>query len=118
MYSPADPAGAPPPFARQAPLPEHSRTARGESRQYPNGLQTPREQPAFRDDYCDGDMKPPCVLLNTGTKSSGFPGFLFLHQAASVEGGATLPDGRLHAEGVMETMNGEILQIAIQKYIR
>jgi hypothetical protein len=32
--------------------------------------------------------------------------------------GATLPDGGVHAEGIMETMDGEILQIAIRKYFR
>jgi hypothetical protein len=35
-----------------------------------------------------------------------------------VEVGATLPDGGIHAEGVMETMDGEILKIAIRKYFR
>jgi len=34
------------------------------------------------------------------------------------EVGATLPDGGIHVEGVMETMDGEILQIAIRKYFR
>jgi len=32
--------------------------------------------------------------------------------------GATLPDGGIHVEGVMETMDGEILKIAIRKFFR
>lgn len=51
-------------------------------------------------------------------EAKSFTEFLFLHQAVPVEVGATLPDGGSHAEGVMETMDGEILQIAIRKYFR
>jgi glycine cleavage system H lipoate-binding protein len=47
-----------------------------------------------------------------------FTEFLFLHRAVPVEVGATLPDGGIHVEGIMETMDGEILQIAIRKYFR
>jgi hypothetical protein len=32
--------------------------------------------------------------------------------------GATLQDGGIHVEGIMESMDGEILQIAIRKYFR
>jgi len=32
--------------------------------------------------------------------------------------GVTLPDGGTYAEGIMETMDGEILQIVIRKYFR
>jgi hypothetical protein len=51
-------------------------------------------------------------------EARSFTEFLTLHQAVPVEVGATLPDGGSHAEGVMETMDGEILQIAIRKYFR
>jgi glycine cleavage system H lipoate-binding protein len=47
-----------------------------------------------------------------------FTEFLFLHRAVPVEVGATLPDGGIHVDGIMETMDGEILQIAIRKYFR
>jgi glycine cleavage system H lipoate-binding protein len=47
-----------------------------------------------------------------------FTEFLFLHRAVPVEVGATLPDGGNPAEGIMESMDGEILQIAIRKYFR
>ena len=51
-------------------------------------------------------------------EARSFTEFLFLHRAVPVEVGVTLPDGGIHAEGVMETMDGEILQIAIRKYFR
>ena len=51
-------------------------------------------------------------------ESRSFTEFLFLHRAVPVEVGVTLPDGGIHAEGVIETMDGEILQIAIRKYFR
>ena len=51
-------------------------------------------------------------------EARSFTEFLTLHQAVPVEVGATLPDGGIHAEGIMETMDGEILQIAIRKYFR
>jgi len=47
-----------------------------------------------------------------------FSEFLVLHRAIPQEVGATLPDGGTHVEGIMETMDGEILQIAIRKYFR
>jgi len=47
-----------------------------------------------------------------------FSEFLCLHRAVPQEVGVTLPDGGIHAEGIMETMDGEILQIAIRKYFR
>jgi len=47
-----------------------------------------------------------------------FTEFLSLHRAVPVEVGATLADGGIHADGVMESMDGEILQIAIRKYLR
>jgi len=51
-------------------------------------------------------------------EARSFAEFLSLHRAVPVEVGATLPDGGIHVEGVMETMDGEILQIAIRKYFR
>lgn len=47
-----------------------------------------------------------------------FSEFLCLHRAVPQEVGVTLPDGGTHAEGIMETMDGEILRIAIRKYFR
>ena len=51
-------------------------------------------------------------------EARSFTEFLSLHRAVPVEVGATLQDGGVHAEGIMETMDGEILQIAIRKYFR
>jgi hypothetical protein len=34
------------------------------------------------------------------------------------EVGVTLPDGGTHTEGILETMDGEILQIVIRKFFR
>jgi len=51
-------------------------------------------------------------------EARSFTEFLSLHRAVPVEVGATLPDGGIHVEGVMETMDGEILKIAIRKYFR
>ncbi|MBP2689931.1 MAG: glycine cleavage H-protein [Deltaproteobacteria bacterium] len=51
-------------------------------------------------------------------EARSFTEFLTLYRPAPVEVGVTLPDGGVHAEGVMETMDGEILQIAIRKYFR
>ena len=51
-------------------------------------------------------------------EARSFAEFLSLHRAVPAGVGATLPDGGIHAEGVMETMDGEILQIAIRKYFR
>jgi glycine cleavage system H protein len=51
-------------------------------------------------------------------EAKSFTEFLTLYRPAPVEVGVTLPDGGVHAEGVMETMDGEILQIAIRKYFR
>jgi glycine cleavage system H lipoate-binding protein len=47
-----------------------------------------------------------------------FTEFLSLHRAVPVEVGVTLADGGIHADGIMESMDGEILQIAIRKYFR
>jgi glycine cleavage system H lipoate-binding protein len=51
-------------------------------------------------------------------EARSFTEFLSLHRAVPLEVGATLPDGGIHAEGIMESMDGEILQIAIRKYFR
>jgi glycine cleavage system H protein len=51
-------------------------------------------------------------------EARSFTEFLSLHRAVPLEVGATLPDGGIHVEGIMETMDGEILQIAIRKYFR
>jgi glycine cleavage system H lipoate-binding protein len=51
-------------------------------------------------------------------EARSFTEFLSLHRAVPVEVGATLPDGGIHVEGIMESMDGEILQIAIRKYFR
>ena len=51
-------------------------------------------------------------------EARSFTEFLSLHRAVPVEVGATLPDGGIHVEGIMETMDGEILKIAIRKYFR
>ncbi len=51
-------------------------------------------------------------------ETRSFSEFLSLHRAVPVEVGATLQDGGIHVEGIMETMDGEILQIAIRKYFR
>jgi glycine cleavage system H lipoate-binding protein len=51
-------------------------------------------------------------------EARSFTEFVFLHRAVPAGVGATLPDGGIQAEGVMETMDGEILQIAIRKYFR
>jgi len=51
-------------------------------------------------------------------EAASFTEFLSLHRAVPQEVGATLPDGGIHVEGIMETMDGEILQIAIRKYFR
>ena len=66
------------------------------------------------------------VKLRIGAEASAwlekearsFTEFLTLYRAVPVEVGATLPDGGIHAEGILETMDGEILQIAIRKYFR
>jgi hypothetical protein len=51
-------------------------------------------------------------------EARSFAEFLTQHRAVPVEVGATLADGGVHVEGIMETMDGEILQIAIRKYFR
>jgi glycine cleavage system H lipoate-binding protein len=51
-------------------------------------------------------------------EARSFTEFVTLHRAVPVEVGATMPDGGVHAEGIMESMDGEILQIAIRKYFR
>ncbi len=64
--------------------------------------------------------------LRIGTEASSwlerevrnFTEFLLLHRAVPQEVGVTLPDGGIHAEGILETMDGEILQIVIRKFFR
>lgn len=51
-------------------------------------------------------------------EARSFTEFLSLHRPVPLEVGATLPDGGNHVEGVMETMDGEILRIALRKYFR
>lgn len=51
-------------------------------------------------------------------EARSFTEFLSLHRAVPVEVGLTLPDGGIHIEGIMESMDGEILKIAIRKYFR
>jgi len=51
-------------------------------------------------------------------EAASFTEFLSLHRAVPQEVGATLPDGGIHVEGIMESMDGEILKIAIRKYFR
>jgi glycine cleavage system H lipoate-binding protein len=51
-------------------------------------------------------------------EASSFSEFLVLHRAIPQELGATLADGGAHVEGIMESMDGEILEIAIRKYFR
>ena len=51
-------------------------------------------------------------------EARSFTEFLSLHRAVPLEVGATLPDGGIHADGIMESMDGEILQITIRKYFR
>ncbi|MFA6147489.1 MAG: hypothetical protein WC899_04700 [bacterium] len=51
-------------------------------------------------------------------EARSFAEFLCLHRAVPQEVGSTLPDGGVHVEGIMESMDGEILQIAIRKYFR
>jgi len=47
-----------------------------------------------------------------------FVEFLTLYRAVPQEIGVTMPDGGFHTEGVMETMDGEILQLAVKKFFR
>jgi glycine cleavage system H protein len=51
-------------------------------------------------------------------EARSFTEFLSLHRAAPVEVGVTMADGGIHADGIMESMDGEILQITIRKYFR
>jgi glycine cleavage system H lipoate-binding protein len=51
-------------------------------------------------------------------EARSFTEFLSLHRAVPVEVGVTLADGGIHADGIMESMDGEILQITIRKYFR
>lgn len=47
-----------------------------------------------------------------------FTEFLVLHRAVPQEVGVTLPDGGIHAEGILETMDGEVLQLVTRKFFR
>lgn len=47
-----------------------------------------------------------------------FSEFLVLYRAVPQEIGVTMPDGGVHTEGVLESMDGEILQIAVRKFFR
>ena len=51
-------------------------------------------------------------------EARSFTEFLSLYRAAPREVGVTLADGGIHVDGVMETMDGEILKIAVRKYFR
>jgi len=51
-------------------------------------------------------------------EARSFTEFVSLHRAVPVELGATLADGGIHVEGIMESMDGEILKIATRKYFR
>ncbi len=51
-------------------------------------------------------------------EARSFTEFLSLYRAMPLEVGATLADGGIHVDGIMESMDGEILQIAIRKYFR
>lgn len=53
-----------------------------------------------------------------GREVRRFSEFLTLYRAVPAEVGVTMPDGGVHAEGVMEAMDGEILQIAVRKFFR
>ncbi|MBI5577339.1 MAG: glycine cleavage system protein H [Deltaproteobacteria bacterium] len=53
-----------------------------------------------------------------GKEVRRFTEFLTLYRAVPQEVGVTMPDGGVHTEGVMETMDGEILQIAVRKFFR
>lgn len=64
--------------------------------------------------------------LRIGREASGwlekevrnFVEFLNLHRAVAQGVGVTMPDGGVHTEGILETMNGEVLQLAIRKFLR
>jgi hypothetical protein len=47
-----------------------------------------------------------------------FTEFLTLHRAVPQEIGVTMPDGGFHTEGILEIMNGEVLQLVIRKFFR
>jgi glycine cleavage system H protein len=51
-------------------------------------------------------------------EARSFTEFISLHRAVPAEVGATLADGGIHVEGIVESMDGEILQLAIRKYFR
>ena len=51
-------------------------------------------------------------------EARSFTEFLSLHRAMPLEVGATMADGGIHVDGIMESMDGEILQNAIRKYFR
>jgi glycine cleavage system H protein len=51
-------------------------------------------------------------------EARSFTEFVSLHRAAPAGVGATLADGGIHIDGIMESMDGEILKIAIRKYFR
>lgn len=64
--------------------------------------------------------------LRVGDEAAGWLGkevrrlaeFLILYRAVPQEVGVTMPDGGIHTEGVLEAMDGEILQIAVRKFFR
>ena len=64
--------------------------------------------------------------LRIGREASGwlekevrnFAEFLNLHRAIPQEIGVTMPDGGVHTEGILETMNGEVLQLVVRKFFR
>jgi glycine cleavage system H protein len=53
-----------------------------------------------------------------GKEVRRFVEFLTLYRAVPQEIGVTMQDGGVHTEGVLESMDGEILQIAVRKFFR
>jgi glycine cleavage system H lipoate-binding protein len=51
-------------------------------------------------------------------EARGFTEFISLHRAVPAGVGATMADGGTPVEGILESMDGEILQITIRKYFR
>jgi len=64
--------------------------------------------------------------LRIGREASGwlekevmnFAEFLHAHRAVPQGVGVTMADGGSHTEGILETMNGEVLQLTIRKFFR
>lgn len=64
--------------------------------------------------------------LRIGREASGwlekeimnFAEFLNAHRAVPQEVGVTMPDGGVHTEGILETLNSEVQQLAIRRFFR